>query len=169
MLTRWRDRVNPLLRGGPGTAGERGLTLLEVMIVITILMVLAGAIMPVAKIGLKRQKELELRRVLRDMRNAIDEYHRYGSQGQIQQRDVDAEGYPPDLEALVEGVEQVGTLRKLKFLRRIPVDPMTGEAEWGMRSYQDDWDSRSWGRQNVYDVYTLSKGTALDGTKYEDW
>jgi general secretion pathway protein G len=149
--------------------GERGLTLLEVLIVISILLVIAGAALPVAKVGIKRQKELELRRALRDMRNAIDEYKRVSSQGMVLQRDVDAEGYPPDLETLVEGVEQVGSTRKLKFLRRIPIDPMTGEAEWGLRSYQDDHDSRSWGRQNVYDVYSLSQATALDGTQYEDW
>lgn len=149
--------------------GERGLTLLEVLIVISILLVIAGAALPVAKVGIKRQRELELRRALRDMRSAIDEYKRVASQGMILQRDVDAEGYPPDLETLVEGVEQVGSTRKLKFLRRIPIDPMTGEAEWGMRSYQDDHDSRSWGRQNVYDVYSLSQATALDGTQYEDW
>ena len=149
--------------------GERGLTLLEVLIVISILLVIAGAALPVAKVGIKRQKELDLRRALRDMRGAIDEYKRVSSQGMILQRDVDSEGYPPDLDTLVEGVEQVGSNRKLKFLRRIPIDPMTGEAEWGMRSYQDDHDSRSWGRQNVYDVYSLSQGTALDGTEYEDW
>jgi general secretion pathway protein G len=151
------------------TRGERGLTLLEVLIVIGILLVIAGAALPVAKVGIKRQKELELRRALRDMRSAIDEYKRVSGQGMILQRDVDAEGYPPDLETLVEGIEQVGSTRKLKFLRRIPIDPMTGEAEWGMRSYQDDHDSRSWGRQNVYDVYSLSQATALDGTQYEDW
>jgi general secretion pathway protein G len=157
-----------MMRIPPGR-GERGLTFLEVLIVIGILLVLATAALPVAKVGIKRQKELELRRALRDIRSAIDEYKRVSSQGMILQRDVDAEGYPPDLETLVEGVEQVGTTRKLKFLRRIPIDPMTGEAEWGLRSYQDDHDSRSWGRQNVYDVYSLSQGTALDGTKYEDW
>jgi general secretion pathway protein G len=151
------------------TRGERGLTLLEVLIVISILLVIAGAALPVAKVGIKRQRELDLRRALRDMRSAIDEYKRVSSQGMILQRDVDSEGYPPDLETLVEGVEQVGSNRKLKFLRRIPIDPMTGEAEWGMRSYQDDHDSRSWGRQNVYDVYSLSQAAALDGTQYEDW
>ncbi|MEE9219523.1 MAG: prepilin-type N-terminal cleavage/methylation domain-containing protein, partial [Acidobacteriota bacterium] len=143
------DRLNREARGRCGY-GERGLTLLEVLVVIGILVVLAGAALPVAKIGIKRQKELELRRNLRDMRRAIDEYKKI-PKGMMIERDVEAEGYPPDLEALVEGVELMGG-SKMKFMRRIPVDPMTGEAEWGLRSYQDDHDSRSWGRQNVYDV-----------------
>jgi len=145
------------------------MTLLEVLVVTVILITLAAAAMPVAKVGVKRHKELELRRNLRDLRTAIDDYKRVASQGLVLQTDVEAEGYPPDLDTLVEGVEQVGANRKLKFLRRIPVDPMTGEVEWGLRSYQDDHDSRSWGRQNVYDVYSLSQGVALDGTNYEDW
>jgi general secretion pathway protein G len=148
---------------------ERGLTLLEVLVVIVILVTLAGAALPIAKVGIKRQKELELRRGLRDLRTAIDEYKKISAQGLVLQRDVESEGYPPDLDVLVEGIEQVGSTRKIKFLRRIPLDPMTSEKEWGLRSYQDDHDSKSWGRQNVYDVYSLSEAMALDGTKYEDW
>ncbi|MEE9229658.1 MAG: type II secretion system protein [Acidobacteriota bacterium] len=147
---------------------ERGLTLIEVLIVMGVMVTLAGAAMPIAKVSIKRHRELVLRRALRDVRHAIDEYKRIASQGMIMQTDVDAEGYPPDLESLVEGIDLVGG-RRMKFLRRIPVDPMTGEQEWGKRSYQDDHDSRSWGRQNVYDIYSLSEGMALDGTMYEEW
>ncbi len=149
--------------------GERGLTLVEVLVTITVLLILAGAVMPMAKVTLKRQKELELRRNLRTMRQAIDLYKQYSDQGMIEKLGVDSEGYPPDLDTLVKGVSQVGTTKKLKFLRRIPMDPFTHKDEWGMRSYQDEADSKSWGRQNVYDVYTLYSGTALDGTKYQDW
>lgn len=148
---------------------EKGLTLVEVVVTIAVLLILAGAVMPLAKVTLKRQKELELRRALRTMRQAIDLFKQYSDQGLIEKEGVDSEGYPPELETLVEGVPQVGTTKKLKFLRRIPMDPFTHRDEWGLRSYQDEADSRSWGRQNVYDVYTLYSGTALDGTKYEDW
>ena len=142
---------------------------MEVLVCVAILLILAGAVMPVAKVTIKRQKELELHRDLRMMRQAIDLYKQYSDQGLIEKEGIDSEGYPPDLEILVKGVSQVGSTKKLKFLRRIPVDPFTHEAEWGLRSYQDDHDSRSWGRQNVYDVYTLHEGKALDGTKYQDW
>ena len=155
-------------RGGrPGRC--EGLSLVEVLVCIAILLILAGAVMPTVKVTIKRQKELELRRDLRILRMAIDQYKQYADQGLIEKEGIDSEGYPPDLETLFKGVPQVGTTKKLKFLRRIPVDPFTHEAEWGMRSYQDEPDSRSWGRQNVYDVYTLHSGKALDGTKYEDW
>jgi general secretion pathway protein G len=149
--------------------GAKGLTLVEVLVTIAVLLILAGAVMPLAKVTLKRQKELELRRYLRTMRQAIDLYKQYSDQGLIEKEGVDSEGYPPDLDTLVKGVSQVGTTKKIKFLRRIPFDPFTHKDEWGLRSYQDDADSKSWGRQNVYDVYTLYSGTALDGTKYEDW
>jgi general secretion pathway protein G len=149
--------------------GERGLTLVEVLVTVAILLILAGAVMPLAKVTIKRQKELELRRYLRTMRQAIDLYKQYSDQGLVEKEGVDSEGYPPDLDTLVKGVSQVGTTKKIKFLRRIPEDPFTHKEEWGLRSYQDDFDSRSWGRQNVYDVYTLYAGTALDGTKYQDW
>jgi general secretion pathway protein G len=148
---------------------ERGLTLVEVVVTVAVLLILAGAVMPLAKVTLKREKELELRRALRTMRQAIDLYKQYSDQGLIQKEGVDSEGYPPELETLVEGVPQVGTTKKIKFLRRIPMDPFTHKDEWGLRSYQDEPDSRSWGRQNVYDIYTLYGGTALDGTRYRDW
>jgi len=138
----------------------------------TILMILAGAVLPLARLTVKRQREFELRRSLRELRRAIDEYKLKVDQGQIGGSDVKlgSEGYPPDLETLVKGVSQVGRLdRKLKFLRRIPVDPMLGSAEWGTRCYQDEPDSRHGCGDNVYDVYSTSGGTALDGTKYKDW
>lgn len=152
-----------------GESRQSGLSFIEVLVCIAVLLILAGAAMPVAKTTLKRQKELELRRNLRTMREAIDLYKEYSDKGLIEKEGLDSEGYPTELEMLVEGMPQVGSTKKLKFLRRIPVDPFTHEAEWGLRSYQDEHDSKSWGRQNVYDVYTLHSGTALDGSLYEDW
>ena len=138
-----------------------------------LLLVLASAAMPLAKVTMQRQREAELRRNLREIRTAIDKYKDAVDTGQIGSTDVRAgsEGYPPDLETLVEGVSVAGDAsgRKLKFLRRIPIDPMTNSPEWGMRSYQDRPDSTSFGGQNVYDVYTKSDATGLDGTKYKDW
>jgi general secretion pathway protein G len=149
---------------------EGGVTLVELLVSIAVILVLAGAIMPVARFAVKRQKEFELRRALRVMRTAIDEYKKFCDTGVIQKEGIDSECYPPELEVLVEGVEKVGALgQKIKFLRRIPRDPMTNGDEWGLRSYQDEPDSDGWGRQNVYDVYTRSEGEALDGTKYRDW
>src|SRR5687767_4121990 len=151
---------------------QRGFTYLELIATATILMILASAILPTAKVMRTRNKEIELRRELRTLRNAIDGYKLAVDQGKIGGSDVKlgSEGYPPDLETLVEGVNQVGRLdTKLKYLRRIPVDPMTGKAEWGMRCYQDEPDDSSWCGQNVYDVYSLSAGTALDGSKYAEW
>ena len=151
---------------------ERGFTYLELIIATMLLAILASAIIPVAEVSAKRAKEMELRRDLRMMRAGIDEYKRAFDLGLIGGVDVQlgSEGYPKELEVLVEGVEQVGTPgKKLKFLRRIPIDPMTNSDEWGQRSYQDEHDSRFWGGQNVYDVYSKSAGTALDGTKYRDW
>jgi len=133
-----------------------------------LLAILATMVLPVAKFTVKRRKEMELRLALRRMRTAIDEYKRLSDQGMIP-IELGTEGYPPDLETLVEGVDLVGQEVKRKFLRRIPVDPMTKEAEWGMRSYQDDADSTSWGGENLWDVYSLSDGTAIDGSKYKDW
>lgn len=158
---------NPMRKLGSGR--QAGLSLIELLVCIAVLLVLAGAAMPVAKVTLKRQKELELRRSLRTMREAIDLYKEYSDKGLIEKEGLDSEGYPVDLETLVKGVSQVNTTRKLKFLRRIPIDPFTGKDEWGLRSYQDEPDSRSWGRQNVYDVYTEYGGKALDGSKYSDW
>jgi len=148
--------------------GERGFTLAELVMVAALIAILSSMALPVAKFTVKRTKEAELRLALRQMRNAIDEYKRMSDQGLIPIK-IGSEGYPEDLEVLVEGVEVVGQPVKQKFLRRIPMDPMTQDWEWGLRSYQDEPDSNSWGRQNVYDVYSLSDGTAIDGTKYEDW
>ena len=137
------------------------------------LIILASAVLPLSKVTMQRQRESELRRNLRDLRTAIDAYKDAVDLGVIGGTAVRAgsEGYPEDLETLVEGVEVLNdaTGRKLKFLRRIPMDPMTRSREWGLRSYQDDPDSRTWSGDNVYDVYTRSRGTALDGTRYIDW
>lgn len=155
----------------PGAA-QRGFTYLELIATATILMILASAILPTAKVMRVRQKEIELRRELRSLRGAIDAYKLAVDQGRIGGTDVKlgSEGYPPDLETLVEGVNQVGRLdTKLKFLRRVPIDPMTGKTEWGKRCYQDEPDDSSWCGQNVYDVYSTSAGTALDGSKYTEW
>jgi len=150
----------------------RGFTYIELIIATFILAILAAAIVPVAEVTAKRAKEVELRRNLRILRDAIDAYKQSVDLGLIGGSDVElgSEGYPPDLETLVEGVNQVGAVdKKLKFLRRIPFDPMTHSTDWGFRSYQDEPDSYSWGGQNIYDVYTKSSETALDGTKYRDW
>jgi general secretion pathway protein G len=151
-------------------AGQAGITLIELVVVIGVLLVLAGVAVPSARFVIKRQKELELRRDLRDLRRAIDEYKKYCDAGAIPKEGVDSECYPTDLDLLVEGVDKVGTVgQKIKFLRRIPLDPFTRSKDWGKRSLQDDFDSSSWGQQNVYDVYPEHDGTALDGTKYQDW
>ena len=151
---------------------ERGFTYLELIATVIVLSILASAVMPTARIARTRQKEIELRRSLRQLRTAIDGYHDAVVQGRIGGTDVKlgSEGYPPDLEVLVEGVNQVGKVDvKLKFLRRLPVDPMTGKAEWGRRCYQDDPDSTSWCGENVWDVYSQSQGLGLDGSKYREW
>lgn len=146
--------------------GERGLTLVELIVTVAILAILASAAIPMLRFQIKREKERELRRDLWMMRDAIDAYKDAADKGAIQTK-VDSQNYPPDLETLVNGVDIQG--KKVKFLRRIPVDPMTGKAEWGLRSMQDDPDSDSFGGQSVFDVYSKSQGTALDGTKYADW
>jgi general secretion pathway protein G len=151
---------------------EGGFTYLELIATAAILMILASAILPTAKVMRIRNKEIELRRELRTLRTAIDRYKLAVDQGKIGGTDVKlgSEGYPPDLETLVKGVNQVGRLEgKLKFLRRVPIDPMTGDADWGMRCYQDDEDDESWCGENVYDVRSTSGGTALDGSKYNAW
>ncbi len=145
---------------------ERGLTLVELIVTTTILSILAAAAFPVARFQVKRQNERILRYDLWMMRDAIDKYKDAADRNAFQVK-VDSQGYPPDLETLVNGVE-VQT-KKVKFLRRIPIDPMTGNADWGLRSMQDDPDSQSYGGQSVFDVYSKSTGTALDGTKYSDW
>lgn len=146
---------------------ERGVTLMEMIIVISILLVLMGAAVPVVRVSVKREKETELRRDLWEMRSAIDRYHDAANKNLFQIK-LGTEGYPPDLDTLVNGVEVTGG-KKLRFLRRVPIDPMTGNTDWGLRSMQDDPQSDSWGGQNVFDVYTKSDGTGLDGTKYKDW
>ena len=152
---------------------DGGYTFIEVIVVTAILLILASAVMPLAQVTSQRQREAELRRGLREMRTAIDKFKDAVDTGQIAASDLEPgnEGYPPDLETLVEGVSAANdaTGRKLKFLRRIPIDPMTNSPEWGMRSYQDKPDSSSWSGKNVFDVYTKSTATALDGTKYRDW
>jgi general secretion pathway protein G len=145
---------------------ERGLTLVELIVTVAILTILASAAVPVARFKVKRDRERELRRDLWEMRDAIDHYKDAADRGAFQTK-VDSQNYPPDLDTLVTGVDVQG--KKVKFLRRIPVDPMTGKTEWGMRSMQDDPTSDSFGGQSVFDVYTKSQGTALDGTKYSDW
>jgi len=156
-----------------GVAGQAGYTFVEMLVVATILVVLASAILPLAKVTSQRMREAELRRALREMRTAIDKYKDAADTGQIGSLEIKAgsENYPPDLDTLVEGVAAANdaTGRKLKYLRKIPTDPMTRSDEWGMRSYQDKPDSTRWGGQNVFDVYTKFDGKALDGTKYRDW
>ena len=152
---------------------SEGYSFIELLVVTTIVLILASAVQPLARVTIQRQKESELRRALRDMRDAIDKFKDAADQGMIPTTELKAgsEGYPPDLDTLVEGVSVANDAsgRKLKFLRRIPLDPMTGEAEWGLRAYQDKPDTTSWGGQNVFDVRSLSGGTALDGSKYKDW
>jgi general secretion pathway protein G len=152
---------------------QRGYTFIELIVVTTILLILASAVMPLAQVTSQRQREAELRRDLREMRTAIDRFKDAVDQGMIAASELEPgnEGYPPTLETLVEGIPAANDAsgRKLKFLRRIPIDPMTNSDDWGMRAYQDEPDTSSWGGRNVYDVYTRSGGTGLDGTKYRDW
>ena len=157
---RWRSR-------------QSGITLLELVVATGILLTLASAALPIARATIRHKREEELHRALREMRSAIDRYKDAADKNLIRV-EVGTEGYPPDLETLVKGVtlSAIGgkqTERRLRFLRKIPVDPMTGRAEWGLRSVQDDPDSSSWGGQNVFDVFSHSQGTAVDGTRYADW
>ena len=150
-------------------ARRAGYTIAELVMVCAVLGILAGIAFPVAKYTNKRMKESELRAALREMRNAIDEHKRFSDAGLIPV-ELGTDGYPKELEVLVEGIDLVGQIdRKAKFMRRIPVDPMTGKDEWGMRSYQDEWDATSWGGENVYDVYSLSVGVGLNGVPYSKW
>jgi general secretion pathway protein G len=148
---------------------QAGMTLLELVVACAILMVLASAAVPMARVTVKRQRETELRQALREIRTAIDRY-KDAADPNLFRVEVGTEGYPPDLETLVKGVT-IGPAgdRRLRFLRRIPVDPMTGRADWGLRAVQDDPDSTSWGGKNVFDVYSRSTATGLDATKYSDW
>jgi general secretion pathway protein G len=152
----------------PRTANlpDSGLTLVELIITVAIVGILASAALPMARFEVKRQKERELRRDLWEMRDAIDRYKDAADRGGIQVK-ADSLGYPPDLQTLVDGVDVQD--KKVRFLRAIPTDPMTKTTDWGMRSNQDDADSDSWGGQNLFDVFTKSEGTALDGTKYNTW
>jgi general secretion pathway protein G len=145
---------------------QLGFTLIELIVATAIMSILAGMAVPLARVTIKREREHELRHALWEMRDAIDRYKDAADRGAFQIK-VGSEGYPPDLDTLVKGVDVGG--KKLKFLRRIPIDPMTGNTDWGMRSMQDDPDSNSWNGENVFDVYTKSGGTALDGTNYKDW
>jgi general secretion pathway protein G len=150
-----------------------GFTFVELLITSLIVLILAGAAMPLARVTMQRQREIELRRTLRELRTAIDKYKDSVDNGLIAGTDVKlgSEGYPADLQVLVDGVAKNGDASgaKLRFLRRIPMDPMTHSTDWGFRSYQDAPDSKNWGGQNVFDVYTKSEGKALDGTTYKDW
>lgn len=146
---------------------QRGFTLIELIVATTILLILTGMAIPVARITIKRDRERELRHNLWELRDAIDRYKDAADQHAFQIK-LDSNGYPPDLDTLVKGVDVAGG-KKLKFLRKIPIDPMTGDTDWGKRSMQDDPDSDSWDGESVFDVYSKSQDTALDGTKYKDW
>jgi general secretion pathway protein G len=158
---------------GPAGAGEAGFTFIEIAIVTAIIAILASAILPLARVTMQRERELELRRDLREMRTAIDKFKDAFDQQKIAPADLpaDADGYPPTLQTLVDGVGAANdtTGKRLKFLRRVPVDPTTKSTEWGMRSSRDQATSTSWGGQNVFDVFSTNEGRALDGTKYSDW
>jgi general secretion pathway protein G len=159
----------PQVSGLRSQVSQKGLTLVELIIAFTILLILTTAALPLARVTVKRERERDLRYALRQMREAIDRYKDAADRGLIQVK-VGTEGYPPDLETLVNGVNIVGQVdKKFKFLRRIPRDPMTNSADWGLRSMQDDPKSSSFGGQNVFDVYTKSQDTALDGSKYSEW
>ena len=153
-------------RSSPPVARQRGFTLIEMIVATAILLILTGLALPLVKMEVKRERERELRYDLWMLRDAIDRYKDAADRGAFQIK-VGSEGYPPDLDKLVEGEDVAG--KKLKFLRKIPIDPMTGKTEWGMRSMQDDPASESWGGQNVFDVFSKSQDKALDGTDYKDW
>jgi general secretion pathway protein G len=163
------QQMHSAFRRRPRWGRLRGYSMTEVIVVCVMLTILAGVAYPIARFTVRRHKELELKRVLRMMRNAVDDYKRFSDAGLIP-IEVGTEGYPSEMEVLIEGVDLVGQIdRKQRFLRRVPIDPMTGEAEWGIRSVQDDWDSTSWGGENVYDIYSLSQGVGLNGIPYSEW
>jgi general secretion pathway protein G len=167
--TAGRKRAARRIRAGKHKRLEAGLTLLELFIASSLLVILASAALPIVRTTIVRSKEAQLHKALREIRDAIDHYKDYADRNLIRV-EVGSEGYPPDLEALVKGVQiGAGSDRKVRFLRRIPVDPMTGHAEWNLQSVQDDPDSSSWGGKNVFDVHSKSQGTALDGTHYAEW
>ena len=152
-----------------GTARQRGFTLMEMAITATVLLIVASALVPMAKNGVKHQRELELRRSLREMREAIDTYKRMADQQKIKAPPQENNGYPESLEVLVEGAPMMGKTAKIRFLRHVPVDPFTGRAEWGLRSVNDDPDSTSWGGGSVFDVYSLAPGTGFNEVPYRQW
>jgi len=164
-----KSRNNLALRAVPNrvpSTKSRGFTLIELIAATTILLILSSLMVPLVQVNLKRQREKELRHALWEMRDAIDRYKDAADRGAFQIK-AGSEGYPPDLETLTKGVDVGG--KKLRFLRRVPIDPMTGKDEWGMRSMQDDPKSDSWGGQNLFDVFTKSEQKALDGTEYKEW
>jgi general secretion pathway protein G len=160
-------------KGQRAKGSNGGFTFIEVAIVTAMIAILASAILPLAKVTIQREREVELRRELRDMRTAIDKFKDAADQGKISPGDLPstADGYPPTLQVLVDGVtvNNDSTGARLRFLRRIPTDPTTRAAAWGMRSSRDSATSGTWGGQNVFDVYSTNQGRALDGTKYSDW
>ena len=164
MVVRQKLANRPCLPGS--LSSQAGLTLVELIITVAIVAILATAALPIARFEVKREKERELRRDLWEMRDAIDHYKDAAEKGGMVTK-ADSMNYPPDLQTLVDGVEIQS--KKVRFLRRIPTDPMTNTTEWGIRSNQDDADSDSWGGQNVFDVHSKSQGTGLDGTKYATW
>jgi general secretion pathway protein G len=151
----------------PLAKSAKGFTLLELIVTAAILSILTMMALPLARLTIQREREKQLRQALWDMRDAIDRYKDAADRGMFQTK-LDSQNYPPTLEELTKGIEAQGG-KKIRFLRAIPMDPMTKTEEWGLRSMQDDPDSDSWGGQSVFDVYTKSTGTALDGTKYKDW
>jgi general secretion pathway protein G len=153
----------------PHSNQASGFSLIELIITVSIIAIIAGVAVPLARNSIIREREVELRRALREMRVAIDRYKEASDLGMIEVT-LGTEGYPESLEIMVEGVPQIGAVdRDLKFLRRVPMDPITNSTEWGLRAYQDEADSQSWGGENVFDVYTKSGGTAMDGTSYDEW
>ena len=148
---------------------KNGFTLIELIVTVMIIAILVGLALPLAKNTIRREREVALHQALREMRTAIDKFKEASDKGSIEVK-LGTEGYPEKLEVLVDGVPMLNAVdKKLKFLRRIPADPMSNSTDWGLRSYQDDPTSSSWGGQNVFDVYTKSEGTGLDGTKYKEW
>ena len=160
--------LNRWLRASPS-----GYTFIELVVATAVLMILASAALPIARVSMRRQNEADLRRVLREMRTAIDQYKDYADRGALAMTETrpGSENYPPSLEVLVDGVVLAAdaTGRRKKFLRRIPIDPVTGRAEWGLRAYTDPPDAQTWGGLNVFDVYSKAEGRGLDGSRYRDW